>query len=141
MIVAESLPTPGIAARRGLVSPWAWGALIIARQPLDSRIGVDQLLEEQADGQSNRFRQSVHFCPQPIDILCALGCDAPELRHVRADRVADLRTLADEKIPRAMENQDRRAGFALHGDEPHQGTPDRFTDGGCVGCVRLPALT
>ena len=116
------------------------GRFDLARQLLDPRIGVDQLLEEQTDGQSGRVRQLVQLCPQPIDILRALGCDDAELRHVSADRVADLRALADQKIPRAVENQDRRAGFALHRDKPHGGTRDRFTDGGRVGCVRLPAL-
>lgn len=116
------------------------GRFDLTRQPLDPRVGIDQLLEEEADGQSGRFRHLMQLRPQPIDVLRALRCNDAELCHVGADRVADLRALANQKIPRAVDDQDRRASFALHGDEPHRGTRDRFTDGRRVGCVRLPAL-
>jgi len=44
---------------------------------------------------------------QLIDILRPLRRYDAELCHVGSDRVADLRALADQKVTRAVKNQDR----------------------------------
>jgi hypothetical protein len=76
-------------------------------QPLDPLVRLGQLIKEQAHGHAGRFRQSIQLLPQTLDVLRALRCYDAELRHVGSDRVANLRALANQKVPRAVKNQDR----------------------------------
>jgi hypothetical protein len=77
----------------------------------------------------SRFRQLIQFSFQLIDIWRPLRCDDAEFCQVRSDRIADLRALASQKVPRAVKNHDRCVGLALDGGKPDGGPRHGFADG------------
>ncbi len=76
---------------------------------LDGKLGIrlGELIEKQVHGLPGHFRQPIQVLLQSIDVLYALRRYDTELRHVGSDGVADLRALANQKVSRAVKNQNR----------------------------------
>lgn len=83
------------------------GFFDLVGQPIDPLVRLGQLIEELAHRQLGSFRQPVQLFLQSIDILRALRRYDAELRHVGPDRISDLRALTNQKVPRAVNHQNR----------------------------------
>lgn len=98
----------GHAPGAGKLAPHV--AFVRALMAASGELTLDELraaLEARGVLVPGRFWQPIQLPLQMLDVLRALGRDDAELRHVSADRVADLRALANQKVPRAVNNRNR----------------------------------
>src|SRR5262249_46235368 len=72
--------------------------------------------------------------------IAALCRDKAQLGHMPTDRIRQHRSLANEKLPAAMQHQARLLLLRLRRDKSHRRPCNRLADGGSVVGVILAAL-
>lgn len=89
------------------------------RQAVDPRLRLRALPEQRLEWPACGLRQGVQLRCQRFDPLRSFRGHNSKLGHARADRIAGLGNLPDEKVPRAVQYQGCGVCFALHRNEPH----------------------
>jgi hypothetical protein len=66
--------------------------------------------------------------------------DKADLGKMRAERVDELRPLADQQIPAPMRHESALLVDRLDGHEPHGRPRHRFANGRCIGSIVFRSL-